>query len=122
MHEGWAVLRPTGVSFFPEDSGAKVLEWVTGAPAPHGVRVEVPWLVEVLLVAVCGGLRRAAARAAALTEGLHWPAAEAERDARFPVWKDIHLTRGEDFLCGKVTWTQEEAAERALAAWCAARR
>jgi len=117
VRQGWAVISPRGVWFLPLGAEAKLLFSVTGKPPPAGVNVELPWVLDELRWLTEAEFDAHLARAVERTGGVHWSAWESRRKEDVPVWKEILITHGRDSLSGKVDWSQQAAAERALGSW-----
>jgi len=114
---GLAVLRPQGVSFVPHGTGSMALRSITGEPPPEGLKIELSWVLEELRWLPEAEFDVYLARVVEATGGVHWSAWESRRAQGVPVWKEIHITHGQQSLIGKVDWSQQAAAERVFESW-----
>jgi hypothetical protein len=115
--QGVAVLRPQGVSFIPSGTGHKALKALTGELPPQELKLEVSWILEELRWLTDAEFDANLARVVEATGGLQWSAWESRRKPGTPVWKEIRIARGPQFLVGKVDWSQQVAAERIFESW-----
>ncbi|NVJ24067.1 hypothetical protein HUW62_22835 [Myxococcus sp. AM011] len=113
---GWAVLRPGGVSFLPDEAGRQVLSVVTGRES--ALEAEVGQVVEQLRWLSGEEFDAWLTKLVTSTGGVSWSAQDSllKRD-NTPLTQVFRVSRGSQVLKGEVEWSAQSNAEWILRTW-----